>query len=165
MWKSARVATSPRSCAAVAGQNAPCHDQPMVSHEELIATVQRMEARFQRQELWRVYQDLVPRFERDLADSPRDIALAKSAALMVVQSLTQRVGALVNIDVGDLAAATRFYCDGLGLSTGRRFGDDGVELLGASSAIYLLVKPAGSRAAGSTPQARDYARHWTPVHL
>ena len=28
---------------------------------------------------------------------------------------------LVNIDVDDLEKATRFYCDGLGLSVGRRF--------------------------------------------
>jgi predicted enzyme related to lactoylglutathione lyase len=138
----------------------------MVSHDELTITVQRMEARLSSQhEPWRCYQELVPRFEKDLAASPRDVALAKSAALMMLQALAQRAGALINIDVSDLAAATRFYCQGLGLSAGRRFGEDGIELLGASSAIYLLVKPAGSKAAASLPQARDYARHWTPVHL
>jgi predicted enzyme related to lactoylglutathione lyase len=72
---------------------------------------------------------------------------------------------LVNIDVDDLAAATRFYCESFGLRVGRRFGAGGVELLGAPSAIYLLQKPAGSAPAATVPQPRDYARHWTPVHL
>ena len=31
--------------------------------------------------------------------------------------------------------------------------------------IYLLSKPAGSPAAAGTRRGRDYARHWTPVHL
>ena len=137
----------------------------MVSYEELTETVERMEARLAAHpELRRVYQDLVPRFEQDLGASLRDVALAKSAALMVVQALAKN-RALINIDVGDLAAACRFYCDGLGLSIGRRFGDSGVELLGTSAAIYLLAKPAGSAAAASMTQRRDYERHWTPVHL
>ncbi len=71
---------------------------------------------------------------------------------------------LVNIDVPDFEAARRFYVEAFGLTEGRRFGEEGLELLGASCAIYLLVKPAGSRA---TPAGgvRDYGRHWTPVHL
>ena len=72
---------------------------------------------------------------------------------------------LVNIDVDDLARAERFYCRALGLRAGRRFGDGGVELLGGSSPIYLLVKRAGSQAATTTGSVRDYRRHWTPVHL
>jgi uncharacterized glyoxalase superfamily protein PhnB len=41
------------------------------------------------------------------------------------------------------------------------------ELLGASSAIYLLQKDAGSAPWDGSPagQARRYERHWTPVHL
>ena len=74
-------------------------------------------------------------------------------------------GLLVNIDVHDLAKAEAFYCEALGLSVGRRFGDAAVELVGGSSPIYLLEKPAGSAAAKTTSQVRDYARHWTPVHL
>lgn len=70
---------------------------------------------------------------------------------------------LVNIDVDDLPRATAFYTAALPLRVGRRFGDDGVELLGASSPIYLLVKPAGSE--GATGSRRGYGRHWTPVHL
>ena len=70
---------------------------------------------------------------------------------------------LVNIDVDDLARATAFYTTALPLRVGRRFGDGGVELLGASSAMYLLAKPAGSEGAPGSP--RGYGRHWTPVHL
>jgi predicted enzyme related to lactoylglutathione lyase len=63
---------------------------------------------------------------------------------------------LVNIDVDDLARATDFYCAAFALRTGRRFGPDGVELLG---------KPAGSPAFAGATQTRDYRRHWTPVHF
>jgi catechol 2,3-dioxygenase-like lactoylglutathione lyase family enzyme len=72
---------------------------------------------------------------------------------------------LANIDVDDVAVATDFYCRALDLTVGRRFGDSGVELLGASSAIYLLEKPAGSVACNAPDSARSYSRHWTPVHL
>jgi predicted enzyme related to lactoylglutathione lyase len=72
---------------------------------------------------------------------------------------------LANIDVDDLSKATTFYCDALELKVGRRFGAGGVELLGASSAIYLLEKPAGSAGTKGSSQRRDYSRHWTPVHL
>jgi len=72
---------------------------------------------------------------------------------------------LVNIDVDDLDRAQAFYVDALGLTVGRRFGAAVVELLGASSPLYLLKKAAGSAAGDATMQARDYRRHWTPVHL
>jgi predicted enzyme related to lactoylglutathione lyase len=71
---------------------------------------------------------------------------------------------LVNIDVDDLARAERFYCDALGLEVGRRF-DGWTELVGAAAPIYLLPKRAGSSASPASAQKRDYARHWTPVHL
>jgi predicted enzyme related to lactoylglutathione lyase len=70
---------------------------------------------------------------------------------------------LVNIDVDDLTRAVDFYTRAFELTVGRRMGADFVELLGASSALYLLVK-----AAGTTPcrgAVRSYARHWTPVHM
>jgi predicted enzyme related to lactoylglutathione lyase len=70
---------------------------------------------------------------------------------------------LVNIDVADLAKATRFYCDALGLKVGRRF-DGAIELLGSSAPIYLLEKASGTRAFADGAE-RDYQRHWTPVHL
>jgi predicted enzyme related to lactoylglutathione lyase len=72
---------------------------------------------------------------------------------------------LANIDVDDLEKAIEFYSRALGLRLGRRLGEGIAEMLGASSAIYLLAKPAGSAASAGTPQRRDYQRHWTPVHL
>jgi uncharacterized glyoxalase superfamily protein PhnB len=72
---------------------------------------------------------------------------------------------LVNVDVDDLSKATEFYCKAFGLEVGRRFGGDAVELLGATSPIYLLVKPNGTVASATSRHLRSYARHWTPVHL
>lgn len=72
---------------------------------------------------------------------------------------------LANIDVDDVARATDFYCSALELKVGRRFGSSAVELLGATSAIYLLEQPKGSSVSRASSQLRDYARHWTPVHL
>lgn len=72
---------------------------------------------------------------------------------------------LVNIDVDDLARAEAFYRDALGLTSARRFGDGGIEMLGASSPVYLLRKESGSAASEVVRQTRDYGRHWTPVHL
>ncbi|MBA8886812.1 putative enzyme related to lactoylglutathione lyase [Dokdonella fugitiva] len=75
------------------------------------------------------------------------------------------ISLLVNIDVDDLPRAVAFYTGAFDLRVGRRFGADGVELLGASAPIYLLVKAAGSRPCAHLDAPRDYARHWTPVHL
>jgi catechol 2,3-dioxygenase-like lactoylglutathione lyase family enzyme len=70
---------------------------------------------------------------------------------------------LVNVDVDDLEKGTRFYCDGLGLRVGRRF-DGWIELVGGAAPIYLLPKDEGTEAFPNGAR-RDYARHWTPVHL
>jgi predicted enzyme related to lactoylglutathione lyase len=72
---------------------------------------------------------------------------------------------LANIDVDDLERAVEFYCSALGLTVGRRFDDSAIELVGASSAIYLLKHAAGTLAVNSSSQRRDFSRHWTPVHL
>ncbi len=76
---------------------------------------------------------------------------------------------LVNLDVDDLERGIDFYVHAFGLEVGRRFGDDGVEMIGGPAPIYLLVKASGSAAyaAGEpVPGAqRHYTRHWTPVHL
>ena len=72
---------------------------------------------------------------------------------------------VVNIDVDDLEKAIHFYGSAFGLKTGRRFGAFGVEMLGGPAPIYLLVKGAGTPASNTTSQQRDYARHWTPLHL
>ena len=71
---------------------------------------------------------------------------------------------LVNIDVADLARATRFYCEALELNVGRRF-DGWLELVGAPVPIYLLPKKAGTAVSPASAQKRSYLRHWTPVHL
>jgi predicted enzyme related to lactoylglutathione lyase len=73
--------------------------------------------------------------------------------------------ALINIDVDDLARATKFYCQAFDLRAGRRFGTEGIELLGGGAPIYLLAKRAGSRATPAASDERRYERHWTPVHL
>jgi catechol 2,3-dioxygenase-like lactoylglutathione lyase family enzyme len=70
------------------------------------------------------------------------------------------------IDVDDLERGIAFYTRGLGLTLGRRLDYDWVELLGGSSPIDLLANAAGTAPLGQgQPQRRDYARHWTPVHL
>jgi predicted enzyme related to lactoylglutathione lyase len=69
---------------------------------------------------------------------------------------------LLNIDVPDIAVAERFYTAAFGLTAGRRFGADFLELLGWPAPVYLLAAPAGSPGAGADP--RRYNRHWTPVH-
>lgn len=70
---------------------------------------------------------------------------------------------LLNLDVSDLAAAETFYVAAFGLRPARRLGDGVLELSGAQVPIYLLRKPAGSVGAGGS--VRDYARHWTPLHV
>jgi predicted enzyme related to lactoylglutathione lyase len=72
---------------------------------------------------------------------------------------------LVNLDVNDLDKAVRFYGSALGLKVGRRFGAFGVEMLGSSAPIYVLLKSPGTLASDTTSQRRSYQRHWTPVHL
>ncbi len=71
---------------------------------------------------------------------------------------------LVNIDVDDLDTAVAFYRDALDLKVARRFGGGGAEMVGSSAPIYLLQKKPGTAAFKDGP-ARDYGRHWTPVHL
>ncbi len=72
---------------------------------------------------------------------------------------------LVNIDVPDLEHAIDFYHRAFGLTLRRRLGPKAAEMQGAEAPIYLLEKAAGTPAAGAARQPRDYARHWTPVHL
>jgi predicted enzyme related to lactoylglutathione lyase len=75
-------------------------------------------------------------------------------------------GLRVSIDVDDLDRGVAFYTRALGLTPGRRSGDEWAELLGAPCPIDLLAKPPGTSALPSgTRGLRDYERHWTPVHL
>lgn len=70
---------------------------------------------------------------------------------------------LLNIDVDDLAGAERFYCEAFGFKPSRRLGDEVLELTGAEVPVYLLCKAPGTTGAGGS--LRDYARHWTPLHV
>lgn len=73
---------------------------------------------------------------------------------------------LINIDVDDLEKGIAFYEKGLGLQFKRRlFGGTVAEMAGGSSALYLIEAAGGSAAVPATGSRRDYARHWTPVHL
>jgi predicted enzyme related to lactoylglutathione lyase len=72
---------------------------------------------------------------------------------------------IVNVDVDDLDKGIAFYTRALGLRVGRRFTGGGVELVGAEVSLYLLVAAPGTAPFRGAAQARDYGRHWTPVHL
>jgi len=71
----------------------------------------------------------------------------------------------VCIDVPDLERAIEFYERGLGLRLGRRLKSGWAEMLGATSPIDLLEEKAGTRPTAAPGTARDYIRHWTPVHI
>jgi predicted enzyme related to lactoylglutathione lyase len=83
--------------------------------------------------------------------------------------VTNDVELLVNVDVPDLGAATRFYTEAFGFRVGRRFGAHALELLGAAVPLYLLVQAPGTRPTpagrGTAMAPRSYERHWTPVHI
>lgn len=70
---------------------------------------------------------------------------------------------LINIDVPDLAAGEAFYANAFGLKAERRI-DGGVEMSGGPAPLWLLEKKAGTVPAPGAA-LRDYARHWSPVHL
>lgn len=69
----------------------------------------------------------------------------------------------VCIDVSDLELATRFYCEALGCSLEKEQASHNT-LSAAGTTIHLSSKDSGS-AATPSGAARDYSRHWTPVHL
>ena len=73
-------------------------------------------------------------------------------------------GLLLNLDVPDIAAGEAFYTAALGLSVGRRFGADFVELLGSDAPIYLLKQDEGTSIGPAGGDLRRYERHWTPIH-
>jgi predicted enzyme related to lactoylglutathione lyase len=72
---------------------------------------------------------------------------------------------LLNLDVDDVERAIAFYTEALGLKLGRRFDEAFVELIGGEVPLYLLQKDAGSAPFDAAKTQRDYARHWTPLHL
>ena len=62
---------------------------------------------------------------------------------------------LVNIDVPDLAAAEWFYTHAFGFRAGRRLGESILEVLGASSPIYLIESPASPATANGALRRYD----------
>src|SRR5262249_41389626 len=83
-----------------------------------------------------------------------------------IERTDRMIDVLINIDVDDLERAVAFYRDAFGLTLSRRLGAGAVELVGASSRIYLLRNTEGSAPLPTAPNTRrTYARHWTPVHL
>jgi predicted enzyme related to lactoylglutathione lyase len=71
----------------------------------------------------------------------------------------------INIDVDDLEKGVAFYAAAVGLTPVRRLGDFAVELSGAQAPVFLLQKSPATPAYAGGAALRDYARHWTPVHL
>ena len=71
----------------------------------------------------------------------------------------------INIDVDDLDRGIAFYAAAVGLTAVRRLGDFAVELSGAQAPVFLLQKASATPAFAGAAIVRDYARHWTPVHL
>jgi predicted enzyme related to lactoylglutathione lyase len=76
-----------------------------------------------------------------------------------------KTGIIINIDVPDLAPAIAFYTAALGLPHTRTLDEDTAELTGATATIYLLQKARGTEAVHDPAIAREYRRHWTPVHF
>lgn len=77
-------------------------------------------------------------------------------------------GMLLNIDVPDIERGITFYTAALGLTLGRRFDGEFVELLGGPVPIYLLEKaagiPIGPTRGDPDGDRRRYERHWSPIH-
>jgi predicted enzyme related to lactoylglutathione lyase len=69
------------------------------------------------------------------------------------------------IEVADLERGIAFYCDGLGLTLKRRLGPNWIELDGANLPIFLLGNRPLVAELGDIQAERNFARHWTPVHL
>jgi predicted enzyme related to lactoylglutathione lyase len=70
----------------------------------------------------------------------------------------------VSIDVPDLETGLRFYATVFGWKEVARPFPTMAILDGNNVSVCLHAKPKGSRPT-PTDAARDYGRHWTPVHL
>lgn|SRR5215470_15037679 len=69
------------------------------------------------------------------------------------------------IDVTEAARGVEFYCGGLGLAVKRRLSLRWIELAGANIPIFLLADRPAVADLGTAKIARNFKRHWTPVHL
>ena len=70
----------------------------------------------------------------------------------------------VSIDVSNLQQAEAFYIEALGCKKVRDQGSMAV-LSVDNCDIYLQEKAAATKPLQSGSAVRDYARHWTPIHL
>jgi hypothetical protein len=61
--------------------------------EEIEATIERMEKRYAHSILFGMYEKTCRRFEADLGD-PRDLALSKAAALMLIKQFEESAEAV-----------------------------------------------------------------------
>ena len=68
------------------------------------------------------------------------------------------------IDVSDVDKATRFYAEVLACKIKTR-KEGSAELETENSTIHLIQKEERSNPLPIGTAARDYTRHWTPVHL
>ena len=71
----------------------------------------------------------------------------------------------VSIDVSNLKGAEDFYVGALGCKKVRDQGTNMAVLCVEKSDIYLQEKEPGTKPLTSNNVARDYQRHWTPIHL
>lgn len=70
----------------------------------------------------------------------------------------------MSIDVSDLKKAEHFYIEALGCKKLRDQG--GMSVISVENCdIYLQEKETGSKAIPNETIERNYARHWTPVHI
>jgi predicted enzyme related to lactoylglutathione lyase len=69
------------------------------------------------------------------------------------------------IDVPDLDRAVAFYSEALGPRPRPPNAALWAEMARAGDAVDLLPVEAGSVASPGGTSVRDFARHWTPVHL
>jgi len=77
-----------------------------------------------------------------------------------------KIDAVLNVDVPEVRAAIDFYERGIGLRLRRMlFNGTVAEMSGAPVPIFLIQKRPGTSPSPSISAPRDYARHWTPVHL
>jgi predicted enzyme related to lactoylglutathione lyase len=72
---------------------------------------------------------------------------------------------LINVDVPDLEQGIAFYTAAFGLRLSRRLDAGFAELLGGDAPVYLLQNAAGTPPFRGAAVERDYAPHWTPLHL
>jgi predicted enzyme related to lactoylglutathione lyase len=84
---------------------------------------------------------------------------------MTAPPLPPRPSVHLSIDVPDLARGLAFYGAVCRFrETARPFPTMAV-LDGNNLTVCMHEKPAGSPSSGEGSPARDYARHWTPVHM